>query len=211
MTKYPEDAFIPEHIWNGLVTDSYEMAHIEKNAVIPLKINGVECERMLFFYRHETEYGVYYSANSAPIGADITLNAPMIIGLSAVVNKEIYDDARAHIEDNAENAMENFLEFHGNELKMTCEEYNEYRREDFANRMELYNERGYKFVYNKMKDAYKRNVWVVEISCVEKGNEVEIKYTIDLHIAGGKIIKMNSLPGTNYLFDEILVRARMVK
>ena len=213
MMNFPTEAFIPEHIWNELVTEYYQMADLEENSIIPGKINGIECDRVWFFYRHETEYGVYYSVNSPLIGAELTFNAPMIIGSSAVVSKEVYDDAKSYIEDNAEKAKENFLEFYEKELKMTCKEYNEHRREDFVKRMKLYNERGYKFEYNKVKDIYKKDVWIVEISCIERfterEEEVERRYSIELRIAGGEIIDVNSSAEMTYLFDEILGRARI--
>ena len=96
---------------------------------------------------------------------------------------------------------------------MTCKEYNEHRREDFVKRMKLYNERGYKFEYNKVKDIYKKDVWIVEISCIERfterEEEVERRYSIELRIAGGEIIDVNSSAEMTYLFDEILGRARI--
>ncbi len=202
---YPTEAFIPERIWNTLVTDFYETIEFGENALVPTKINGVECVRMWFFYRHETAFGVYYSAFSAPIGGVLEIDAPEFIGMSAIVNKEIYDSAREYIENNAEKAKENFLAFYEKELGMTVEEYNTHRREDFVKRMNIYSSRGYELDYKKVKDAYRRDGWVVEISCVESGGNEKLRFTFELRIANGRIIYINSKEST-YLTSEILGR-----
>ncbi len=203
MVIYPTEAFIPERIWNEIVTDYYETQEREGIAFVPTKINGIECEGIWPYYRYETECGVYYSVISQAIGSDLIIDAPMIIGRSSIVNKEVYDSAREYIEDNAENAKDSFLQFYEIELGMTVEEYNTHRRDDFVKRMNVYSSRGYELDYKKVKDAYRRDGWIIEIICTESRGNENLRFTFELRIANGRIINIYSKEST-HLSNEIL-------
>lgn len=205
LLNYPTEVFIPERIWNEIVTESCVENELEENVIAPLTVNGVKCERMWFFYRHETECGVYYSTHFLNIGSDFTIDAPAMIGQSVIVNKKVYDTAKEEIESNAEKAKENFLEFYEKELKMTLDEYNAYRREDFVKRMNIYSSLGYELDYKKVKDVYRKDGWRVEISCIECGKEYEERFTFELRISDGRIVDIDP-KGNTYLSAEILGR-----
>lgn len=120
---------------------------------------------------------------------------------------EAYEYHQGEIANNtvgAEEEMENFMEYYGDEIGMTLEEYEAARVEDFVNRLSVYTDEGNSVHYRSFNDAYiSEGKWHITLSIEENNSNYSL---VTFCVQDDNLYGVVGTQGNGYLTGGVLGR-----